>query len=147
MSLATKLILGGIFAVVLAICIIGGVLAVISADDSGSIDVNLGDDTFTIDAESNADVIADSGPFLLGDVSGGGRPILLQHQGDDPERGWTAILAIAPDTQSCIVNWDADDEQFRDCEGTTYPPDGEGLTGYETSVTDGDVTVDLRVEV
>ena len=49
------------------------------------------------------------------------------HVGDDPETGWVAVLAVAPGTDGCIVDWDNDDGVFRDCEGTTYPPDGEGL--------------------
>lgn len=150
MSLTTKLVLGGVFAVVLAICIIGAVLAVVAGDDSGSVEINLGDDTFEIDAESNARVIAETGPLLLGDVSGGGRPILLQHvEGETAtnNEGWYAILAIAPDTASCIVEWDADAQEFKDCEGTRYPADGVGLTRYLTTVEDDTVTVDLRTEI
>ena len=149
MSLTTKLVLGGVFAVVLAICIIGAVLAVVASDDSGSVEINLGDDTFEIDAESNARVIAETGPLLLGDVSGGGRPILLQHLGDDPDdaASWFAILAVAPGTESCIVQWDPDEQEFKDCEGNRYGPDGAGLTRYRTTVEDGTVTVDLRTEI
>jgi len=146
-STTTKLILGGIFAVVLAICVIGAVLAVVASDDSGSIEINLGDDTFEVDADSNADLIADTGPFLLGDVSGGGRPILLQHLGDDPDIGWFAILAVAPDTEACVVEWRSEEKEFRDCEGTVYAADGTGLIRYETTVVDGTVTVDLRHEL
>lgn len=148
MSVATKLILGGIFAVVLAICVIGGVLAVIASDDSGSIDVNLGDDTFAeIDAELGADLIDEQGPLIFPDPAGGTRPLLLQHLGDDQNHAWFAMVAIAPDTQACVVRWRAEDDLFRDCEGTTYPADGTGLTRYLTTVESGKVTVDLRTEL
>jgi hypothetical protein len=144
-SLATKLILGGIFALVLAICVVGAILALAQSDDSGVQFVG-GDEVFdAVDAEANADVVADTGPLVFGDASGGGRPLLLQHLGDDPEAGWIALSAIAPGTESCIVRWDRDEEAFRDCRGTTYPEDGTGLDGYPTDVVDGKVTVDLRV--
>jgi hypothetical protein len=56
-------------------------------------------------------------------------------------------VAIAPDTEACVVQWRAEDDQFRDCEGTTYPADGTGLTRYLTTVESGKVTVDLRTEL
>jgi len=147
-STATKLVLGGIFAVVLAICVIGAVLAVVAANDSGSIEVNLGDDTFAeIDAVLGAELIDEQGPLIFPDPAGGTRPLLLQHLGNDPDREWHAIVAIAPGSEACVVEWRPDDARFRDCEGTTYPADGTGLTRYVTTVEDGRVTVDLRTEL
>jgi hypothetical protein len=147
-SVTTKLVLGGIFAVVLSITVIGAVLAVLAGDDSGSIEINLGDDTFAeIDAELGADLVDEQGPLIFPDPAGGTRPLLLQHLGDDPDRDWFAMLAIAPDSESCIVEWQTEDEEFRDCEGTTYPADGTGLTRYVTTVEEGKVTVDLRIEL
>lgn len=144
MSLATKLILGGIFALVLAICIVGAVLALAQGDEGGVQFVG-GDEVFdAVDAAANADVVAETGPLVFGDASGGGRPLLLQHLGDDPDAGWIALSAIAPATESCIVRWDPDDDAFLDCRGTRYPEDGTGLDRYPAEVVDGKVTVDLR---
>lgn len=148
MSRATKLLLGGIFAVVLAICVVGAVLAIVAGNDDGSIEVNLGDDTFAeIDAQLGAELIAEQGPLIFPDPSGGNRPLLLQHLGSDPEREWYAMVAVAPGTEACIVEWRPDDDQFKDCEGTVYPADGTGLIRYLTTVEDGQVTVDLRSEL
>ena len=147
-SVTTKLVLGGIFAVVLSITVIGAVLAVLAGDDSGSIEINLGDDTFAeIDAELGAELVAEQGPLIFPDPAGGTRPLLLQHLGDDPERGWFAMVAITPDREACIVVWRPEDEEFRDCEGTTYSADGTGLTRFLAIVEDGKVTVDLRIEL
>jgi hypothetical protein len=147
-SLATKLILGGIFALVLAICVVGAVLTVIARDDSGSIEINLGDDTFAeVDAELGAELVDEQGPLIFPDPAGGTRPLLLQHLGGDPDVGWYAMEAVAPGTEACVIEWRADDEQFRDCTGATYAPDGTGLTRYDTTVVDGRVTVDLRTEL
>jgi hypothetical protein len=135
-------ILGGIFLIVLAICVAGAILA-IAADDP-DIDVNLGDDEFQIhQIEERAETVADSGPLLFADPSGGNRPLIVTHEGDEPEEGWLAILAIAPGTEACIVDWDEDDGVFRDCEGTAYPPDGEGLEQFPTRVEDGTLFIDL----
>lgn len=142
MSRATLWILGGILAVVLAICVVGAVLALATQDQG--VDVNLGDDEFEIeDVEARAVLVATDGALRFADPTGGNRPIIVNHVGDDPETGWVAVLAIAPDTQSCIVDWDNDDGVFRDCEGTTYPPDGEGLDTFPTRVEDDTLYVDL----
>lgn len=141
-SRATNWILGGIFLVVLAICVAGAVLA-LSAQNQ-DIEVNLGDDEFEVPGvEPAAARIAEDGPDIYPDLVGGNRPILLNHVGDDPTEGWVAVVAIAPGSEACIVDWDADDEVFRDCEGTSYPPDGTGLDQLPTRVEDDTLYVDL----
>jgi hypothetical protein len=135
-------ILGGVFLVVLGICIAGAMLSI--AANSDGVEVNLGDDEAIFeDLEGQAERIAEDGPTAYQDPLDGSRPILLQHLGDDPEEGWIAVLAVAPDSDSCAVNWDADDEVFRDCEGESYPPDGEGLQQFPTRVEDDALHVDL----
>lgn len=142
MSRATLWILGGIFAIVLAICVAGAVLALSAANED--IDVNLGTDEFEIpQVDSRAELVADQGALRFADPTGGSRPIIVNHVGDDAETGWVAVLAIAPGTDSCIVDWDNDDGLFRDCEGETYPPDGEGLDQFDTRVEDNTLFVDL----
>ena len=142
MSGATKWILSGIFAIVLAICVAGAVLAIAANDPD--VDVNLGDDEFEIeDIEARADLVAAEGALRFADPTGGNRPLIVNHVGDDPETGWVAVLAITPATTSCIVDWDTDDGLFRDCEGDTYPPDGEGLDRFPTRVEDDTLFIDL----
>lgn len=135
-------ILGGILLIVVGICVAGAVLAI--ANNSPDADINLGDDEATFHGlDARAQTIADEGPTAIADPYNGSRPILLQHLGDDPEAGWIAILAVAPDSDTCAVNWDADDEVFRDCEGEAYPADGEGLEQFATRVDDDTLFVDL----
>jgi hypothetical protein len=135
-------ILGGVFLIVLGVCIAGAILA-ISANDP-DVDVNLGDDEFQIHAlEARAESVTERGPLFFNDPTGGNRPLVVNHLGDEPEEGWVAFLAIAPDSEACVVSWDEDDEVIRDCEGTTYPADGEGLEQFPTRVEDGTLYIDL----
>jgi hypothetical protein len=135
-------ILGGIFAIVLAICVAGAVLSIAAGNDQ--VDVNLGDDEFELeDLDGSAARIAENGPDIYPDLMGGSRPILVNHVGDDLEEGWVAVVAIAPGTDACIVEWDAEAQRFEDCEGTTYPADGEGLEQLGTRVEDDSLFVDL----
>jgi hypothetical protein len=135
-------ILGGIFAIVLAICVAGAVLA-LSADNP-DIDVNLGDDEAEFaNVEARAATVARDGPTPIADPLNGSRPLLLQHLAEEPDEGWIAILAVSPDDGSCAVNWDDDAGVFEDCAGQTYPPDGEGLDTFPTRVEDDTLFVDL----
>jgi hypothetical protein len=135
-------VLGGIFAVVLAICVVGAVLAIATNDPN--VDVNLGDDEFIIEnVEAKAELIADDEPLLFADLATGSRPILVNHIGDDPRTGWVAVLAIAPGSEACVVTWDAEAGGFEDCEGVTYPPDGEGLEQFPTRVEGDKLYIDL----
>ena len=135
-------LLGTIFAVVLAICVAGAVLAIAANDPD--VDVNLGDDEFRIEQiEARAALVATDGALRFADPTGGDRPIIVNHVGDDPVTGWVAVLAIAPGTSGCIVDWENEAEAFEDCEGETYPPDGEGLDQFPTRVEDDTLFVDL----
>ena len=60
------------------------------------------------------------GPIFYGDVSGRkDRDIILQHLGDDEDKGWYAFLAAPIDkARDCTWQWQADEEQFRaKCDG------------------------------
>jgi hypothetical protein len=95
------------------------------------------------DAEARAAAIERDGvPLLFPDPAGGERPIWLNHLGDDPEEGWVAFDAQVG--AGCLVDWEADTEEFVDCNGDRYPPDGEGLPQYDVRVEDGEVIVDLH---
>ena len=135
-------LLGTIFAVVLAICVAGAVLAIAANDPD--VDVNLGDDEFEIEqVEARAALVPAEGALRFADPTGGDRPIIVNHLGGDPDTGWVAVLAITPGTSGCIVDWDNDTGAFEDCEGETYPPDGEGLDQFPTRVEDNTLFVDL----
>jgi hypothetical protein len=140
-SLAIASILG-VAAMVLLFTQVGG------SGGTNNVQVDVGDSVF---APGNVDRlsadIADKGPLLLSDVSGGDRDIFLQHTGTDPSSGWTAF-GVRPLTASreCYVEWQPDRAEFVDnCDGTVYPADGAGLPPYPVVIdADGNITVDIR---
>ena len=142
--------------VVAALAIAFGVAQLAS---QGKVDVRLGSDTFAEqDAEDAAERIAEDGPILYADAAGGDRDIVLQHQGDDPNEGWIALAARPPGAaRECTIQSRDRDEPFRllntdgevseACDGTEFPPSGEGLPSYPVTVdADGKLDVDLNAE-
>ena len=109
--------------------------------------VEAGDPTFAVgDARQFAEVIADEGPLFLPDAARGDRDLYLQHLGDDPTSGWLAFSVRPPGAdRGCFVEWRAADQRFVDsCDGTTYPPTGDGLPRYGVSVdADGALSIHL----
>src|SRR5439155_10702445 len=96
-----SLILGGVFAVVLAICLIAAVLA-LSA--SNSVKTNLGQTTFNLGSAKDRAKSADKfGPFGFRDPRGGTRDLWLIHL--DGTR-WAAVIAHLPNESSCRVSLD-----------------------------------------
>ncbi|NLD77924.1 MAG: hypothetical protein GX643_14795 [Acidimicrobiales bacterium] len=135
------------------VVVLFGTLGLVSVALSGrnSPDLQLGDQTFTAGrAATLAERIAESGPYLFADVSGRkDRDMILQHQGDDPETGWSAFLAAPIDEpRDCTWDWQPDEQIFRaKCDpDRTAPADGEGLTQFEVTVIDGKVDVDLNAD-
>ena len=113
-------------------------------------DAGLGDPVFEVgQADRLAENIAEDGPFLFQDPlsRGRGRNVYVQHLGDDPDTGWVAVEARLPDQPDCAVTWDTGRDAFVDCRGGQHPPGGEGLTTYPGTVTDGQVSIDLRTTV
>ncbi len=125
-----------------------GIVAIVVAQNSGDIEVRLGDDTFrSLDADAMSAEIDENGPILFPDVGGGTRDIYLQHLGDDAETGWYAFEARIEGTgRTCNVTWNATANEFDDpCQaGTSYPADGAGLDQIPVYVEEGDVIVDLN---
>jgi hypothetical protein len=121
--------------------------------EGGVVQSRLGDDEFQAGVAERlaARIATDGQPFLIADASPArARDIYLQHTGDDPDEGWLAFAARAPDQddRNCSLQWIPGEQQFADpCTGVRFPPDGQGLTHYATRVTDGVVHVDLRTEV
>lgn len=115
-----------------------------------SVQVRLGDDRFDAGhVEDRANSIDKGGPVLFPDVAGRSRDIYLQHLGDEPEDGWVAFAAQATGkARDCFLQWQADDDEFEDCDGDRYPADGDVplLTSYPVTVEDGRIYVDLNAE-
>lgn len=108
---------------------------------------NLGDPVFNVGRAARlAKEIDERGPFLFQDPlsPGRGRNVYIQHLGDDPVTGWSAIEARLPDSEACAVTWVIDEDTFVDCRGDRHPPDGAGLVTYPGTVEGGQVRVDLR---
>jgi hypothetical protein len=131
------------------------VVAIPQLEESGRIEVNLGDEVFQnirADAEA-AEEIAENGPYLLSDVSGGSRDVWVQHVGDDPATGWLVFDARPLDAdRSCTLEWVADDQRFafadpERCGDDTFPADGEGLKQYPVEIDEDEVlSVDLNFD-
>lgn len=97
-------------------------------------------------AEAIAAEIADTGPTILPDATGGAKDLWLHHLGDDPNEGWYAFAARPLEAPlECATSWQPETKTFVDtCDGTVYPETGEGLRQYLISVTDeGDLTINL----
>lgn len=123
------------------------VVAIPSLTESGTIEVQLGSDTYDAGgAASRSENIRDGGPLLFSDVSSGNRDIYLQHIGDDIETGWYAFDARrVGQSRNCTLEWRSAESIFRDpCDGTVVAADGAGQPSYPVTITDkGKVVVDL----
>jgi hypothetical protein len=152
----------------LAVAATGVVVAVTAAfgvallANRGSVDVRLGDETFTgYEAETAAAQIARDGPILVPDAAGGDRDIYLQHLGGDPRLGWLAFAARpARAPRQCTLRWfpassgapegglfrllDGDGDETDDCDGRDFPATGDGLPQYPVTVRDGKLDVDIN---
>ncbi|HEX2700762.1 MAG TPA: hypothetical protein VHM89_11240 [Acidimicrobiales bacterium] len=109
--------------------------------------VNLGDPVFNVGrADRLSKEIDERGPFLFQDPLslGRGRNLYIQHLGDDPAAGWSAIEARLPDDEACAVTWDLEKDAFVDCRSGRHSREGKGLVTYPGTVDDGQVRVDLR---
>ena len=86
-------------------------------------------------------------PLLFPDPANGDRPIILQHIGSDPLKGWVAFDASLPDCPG-EIQWHADTATFTDCKDRRYPANGAGLFQYPVRVDDkGNLFVNLHPEV
>ena len=136
--------LGALLVVVFAITRLGSL-----GNGGAEIPIQLGEPVFAPGpAAELAEVIDDQGPILMPDVSGGSRDIIINHLGDDPDRGWVAFAARdLTSPRDCFVEWQPDDNVFVDsCRGSEFPADGTGLQSYGTSIDDeGNLIVNLNI--
>ncbi len=73
-------------------------------------------------AKGTAELVAEDGPILLPglNTTTGERTLVLDHQGDDPTRGWRVYYAFPADRDpSCAVEQVVGTRQFVDCDGRT----------------------------
>lgn len=109
--------------------------------------VNLGPRVFLLGRATRlAREVKEDGPFLFKDPLNREREVFVQHLGEDPNAGWSAIRAYASqETLECLLRWERDSGRFVDpCTNQSYPATGEGLTTYPAQVERGLVSVDLR---
>lgn len=123
---------GGLAVIALIAAVTWGIAAVIAGGDTETT-TRLAPPTFRLGSVENraADVAAD-GPLLFPglNTTKGERSIVLDHQGDDPTRGWVVYYAFPADrTSACPVEQVPGTDTFIDCEGRTLaveqlaPPD------------------------
>lgn len=158
----------GVVALVVAVVAAWGMIRLASGGD-GPVQVRLGDDVFDAgQAARLSKQVAEDGPLLFSDVSGRGqlRPIFVNHFGDDPDRRWVAVSAVAPGAaEGCFLSWNADRNLFEEraaeegsgrdagelCRDVTYSADGSAgsdgtvLEQFPWRVDDqGNLIVDLK---
>jgi len=138
------------------VLVMGVAIGVAVLASRGDVEVRLGDETFADqDASNLAEKIANDGPVLYPDAASGDRDIVVQHLGSDEESGWIAIAARpAGVPRNCTIQWQADSETFLlldehgeesgQCDGRSYPADGEGLPTYPVTVTGGKLDIDIN---
>ena len=125
-------VLAGIAFLVFIGLVTWGVAAWISRGGADVTDT-LAPTRFTVSSvESAARIVEDDGPILFPglNTTTGERTLVLDHQGDDPTRGWTIYYAFpAGRDASCTVEQVVGTRDFIDCDGNTIdvselsPPD------------------------
>ena len=108
---------------------------------------NLGPRVFRVGSAARlAREVEQRGPFLFKDPLNRERELYVQHLGDDPNTGWSAIRAYASrDSLECLLRWEHGRRRFVDpCTAQAYPASGEGLVTYPARVEKGVISVDLR---
>jgi hypothetical protein len=133
----------GIGGVIVGVALIAIVLIASNAGNSSSTTQGSNSQFHVGSPQSTAASIARDGtPLFFNDTATGSRPLVVQHLGDDPQKGWYAFDA-APG--SCVLTWVRATSQFTDCHGTKFPANGTGIHQYPVTVTSDDVIVDLSL--
>jgi len=71
--------------------------------------------------QSAARIVEEDGPIILPglNTTTGERTLVLDHEGDDPTRGWRIFYAYPVDRPDCPVEQVIGTREFVDCDGTT----------------------------
>ena len=138
MSRPVVLVLSGLIALAGAALLVFAALRLASDPEVARA---VADETFTVgEAERLAEQIEAGGPLLFQDPleqggDGRGRDIYVEHEGEDPEKGWSAVEVATAGTD-CRLELDRQTRRYRrPC------PDN---TRYPAEVEAGVVVVDLR---
>ena len=126
-------VLGGLVVLVAIMGVTWLIAAYISGGGAESSE-RLAPSTFEVgNVESIAATVAEDGPILFPglDTTTGRRTLVLDHEGDDPARGWRVYWAYPADRDaSCHVSQRRRTSRFTDCEGRELdvteltPPEG-----------------------
>jgi hypothetical protein len=112
-------VVAGAAAIALILLATWGIAALMTGG-STELTERLAPSTFRVgDVEDVADEIDEDGPLLLAGLdTGGERTLVLDHDGDDPTRGWRAYWAYPADRNAaCAVSQDEGTSTFTDCAG------------------------------
>jgi hypothetical protein len=140
---------GGIAVLGLIFLATWGVAAFISRGGAESTE-RLAPSTFSAGSvEARAESVEEDGPLLFPglNTTSGERTLVVDHNGDDPTRGWVVYWAYPADRDaSCAVEQVPDTSTFTDCEGRRLdvsqlaPPVGV----YPIVENQRTLTIDLR---
>ena len=86
----------------------------------------------------------DQTPLIFPDPATGSNPIMVQHTGSDPAKGWSAFVATTDNMGRCALTWHPESRDFTDCNGVRYPADGHGLRHFPTRLDGDELVVDLN---
>jgi hypothetical protein len=93
------------------------------ATNRAEVTVQPGDRTFVVGKVADiAEAVKKDGPILYPDLrdATGKRSIVIEHNGQDPAKGWQVYYAYPADRdESCLVTQVAKTHTFTDCEGRT----------------------------
>jgi hypothetical protein len=76
-------------------------------------------------AQNAAQIVEQDGPIIFPglNTNTGERTLVLDHQGDDPTRGWRVFYAFPVGRPDCPVEQIVGTREFLDCDGTTIAVD------------------------
>jgi len=118
-------VLGGIVFLVLLTLITWGIAAWISGGGAAVTD-QLAPGRFEVGSvQTAARIVEEDGPIIFPglDTTTGERTLVLDHQGDDPTRGWRIYYAYPIDRPDCPVDQVVGTREFVDCDGATITVD------------------------
>ncbi len=134
MTRAIVPVLGGLVFLVLLALVTWGIAAWISG---GGVEVTdrLAPSRIEVGSAQNAaDIVAEDGPIIFPglNTTTGERTLVLDHEGDDPTRGWRIFYAYPIGRPDCGVEQVIDTGELLDCDGN--PIDVNDLSPPESGV-------------
>ncbi len=112
-------VLGGIAFFVLLALVTWGIAAYIS-DGGADVTDRLAPSRFEVGSVQNvAQIVSEEGPIIFPGLATttGERTLVLDHEGDDPTRGWRIFYAYPVDRPDCPVEQVIGTREFIDCDG------------------------------